>query len=103
MGMTMKAMHIGLAAAITALSLAGCASMGSDSAMRADTASVLGVEPADLTILSKKYEANTVGAGYALTTYTVALKSGLTYACTLDDVQQPLASTHYSPVCRKNR
>lgn len=77
--------------------------MGSDSAMRADTASVLGVEPADLAILSKKYEPTSGGAGYALTTYTVALKSGLTYACTLDDAQQSAVSDHYSPVCRKNR
>lgn len=101
--MTMRAFNPGFAVLFAALTLAGCASMGSDSAMRADTASVLGVEPTDLAILSKKYEATSGGAGYALTTYTVALKSGSTYACTLDDAQQTVASDHYSPVCRKNR
>lgn len=66
----------------------------------ADTARVLGVPAAELTLVSSRYDAAAGAGGYMLTDYTVATRDGTTYLCIVDAGQRQ-AAVHNRPVCRR--
>lgn len=82
---------------IAVLGLGGCAAfepLTSDETILNDTASLLGVAPADLKITDRRAEG---GSSY----YTATTKNGVVYGCVIEGGTVITFGMHNPPVCQK--
>ena len=82
---------------VAGLGIGGCAALEpltSDETILNDTAALLGVAPADLTIGNKR-----TGSGTSY--YTATTKSGVIYDCEMEGVSIVTFGVHNPPTCKK--